>query len=399
MVDNVRVYFGVSVIYNHIPFRKSRRVFDTAYTVPPKDVANSLVSAMFEEIAYYGDRYGNREPLNAIQFGGGDSSLMSAHNLHELLRYYHDHFEVHDRTEISLEIDPSDDILDNISTLKSIGINRLSISAISFFQEDIDLLGGSHEAGTTESVLEKARSAGIENVSLDLFFGLPHRDMEYWGANLERACRLGVPHLSIYGLTGDEVEILEEQELPEPFHMVFEKEEDDQYLFTMDYLEKKGYVQYDICNFALEGFVSENARAYSELENYIGIGPSAHSLWKAGLPDPSIYRWSNVPSVEQYEKLLYSHNLPLEQKYPVDMDEWTSEYIMLRLRTNEGLDLDELENEHGVDLLSDHIEFIADLEREHFIEPIRNSIVKLTKDGRLRSDKIVQRLLTKGESE
>ncbi len=348
---------------------------------------------MIEEIAYYGDRYGNREAVSAILFGGGDASLLSFKHLHELLRHYDDHFKLSPDVEISVELDPSGEVVRDLETLASIGVNRLSISAISFFQEDIDLLGGSHSAEATEQVIERARHAGIENISLDLFFGLPERDLEYWGANLEKAHRLGVPHLSIYGLTGDEVETIEEEELPEPLHVVFENEEDEQYLFSMEYLEAKGYTQYDICNFAREGHQSKNAHAYSELQNYLGIGPSAHSLWKSGLPDPSIYRWSNVPNIAQYERLLFNHNLPLEQKYPVDLAEWASEYIMLRLRSTEGLNLDLLDSEYGIDLLGDHLKFLAELESEQLIEPIRNSILRLTRQGRLRSDMIVHRLL------
>jgi len=272
----------VSVIYTHIPFRKSQRVFDSAYTVEPGFVHAGLISAMMEEISYYGDRYGNVEEVTAIQFGGGDSSLLKIEHLHSLLLSMRESFQINPSAELSMEIDPSDQILQMVPALYAEGINRLSLSAISFFQDDIDLLGGRHKAEWTEETIELARSSGISNISVDLFFGLPERDMEYWAANLEKASRLGIPHISVYGLTGDEVEILADDELPEPLHIVFEKEEDDQYTFTMEYLKSKGYVQYDICNFALEGHVSENARAYSQLDNFIGIGPSAHSLWRSG---------------------------------------------------------------------------------------------------------------------
>ncbi len=166
----------------------------------------------------------------------------------------------------------------------------------------------------------------------------------------------------------------------------------ERFRFAIDYLMQAGYEHYEISSFALEGYRSIHNHRYWTHHNYIGCGPSAHSFWWRGLP---ARRWSNVRNLNRYQAFLAGHTRPIEVQEELSLDVLAREYVMLRLRTSDGLDLDVLENRYGVDLLLDRIDELAFLEESNFIEPIRNQIVRLTELGKTVCDSVTERLMPK----
>src|SRR5690606_11739246 len=260
----------------------------------------------------------------------------------------------------------------------------------------LTFMNRSHTAEQAEAIVPLVREAGFENFTVDLIFGLPNQPEEYWAANLQKAIRLEVPHLSTYSLTIEERTVLHNQVQR---GLVVPLDDDtmaSRFQFTMDYLRENGYEHYEVSNFARPGFRSVHNASYWEHKNYLGFGPSAHSFWRGSLRSPGALRWANVRNLRQYEALIAQRQLPLDMRDRLSFDTLANEYIMLRLRTRDGLDLQRLEAEYGVDLLFEKVDELAWLESEGYIEPVRNDTIRLTDRGVLLCDAVTARLMLDG---
>lgn len=377
-------------LYLHIPFCSQRCTYCDFYFVTTRQSHAPFVQAMRAELEHYALTYGRQEPVETIYFGGGTPSLLSLEELHLILDTIHRHYDTAAARETTLELNPEDVDVDYLRGLRGLGVDRLSIGIQSFFAEDLAFMNRSHTAEQAEAIVPMARRAGFDNFSVDLIFGLPQQPEEYWAANLEKAVGLEAPHLSTYSLTIEERTVLHRQVqrglvVPTP-----EEELADRYRFTMDYLRDRGYAHYEISSFARPGFEAVHNARYWEHANYLGFGPSAHSFWWKGLP---AYRWANERNLNRYEALLGGRQLPLAGKEALTLDQLANEYILLRLRTSDGIDLDRLDRRYGADLLDEKVDELAWLEGEGLIEPVRNRRVRLTDKGKLLCDAVTARLL------
>ena len=377
-------------LYLHIPFCSQRCVYCDFYFVTTRKSHAGFVQALRAELEHYALTYGKQEPVETIYFGGGTPSLLALEELHLILDTIHRHYDTSNVCETTLELNPEDGDVDYLRGLRSIGFDRLSIGIQSFYPDDLRFMNRSHTADEAEAVVEQARRAGFDNFSVDLIFGLPEQPYEYWAANLQKAIRMEVPHLSTYSLTIEERTVLHKQVarglvVPAP-----EEALADRYRFTMDYLRRHGYEHYEISSFARPGMRARHNASYWSHANYLGFGPSAHAFWWKGLP---ARRWSNARNLRTYEALLAQRQLPLDASEALSLDRLADEYIMLRLRTADGIDLAHLERRYGADLLFEKGDEIAWLEAEGLVEPVRDGHVQLTDEGKLLCDAVTARLL------
>jgi oxygen-independent coproporphyrinogen-3 oxidase len=377
-------------IYLHIPFCARRCVYCDFYFVTTARSHAGFVAAMRREIAHYGAEFADREPIETIYFGGGTPSRLGADDVGLLIDTVREHFRADEVAEITLELNPDDADPAYLLALRGQGVDRLSIGIQSFYAADLAFMNRSHGEDQARAVVDVAREAGFENLSIDLIFGLPDQPEEYWAANLERAVRLDVPHLSTYSLTVESGTVLHnriERGLAEA------PDEDlvaDRYAFTRDFLARAGYEHYEISSFARPGFRSVHNSRYWNHHNYLGFGPSAHSFWWRGLP---AVRWANVRNLRQYEALVAERQPPIDFRESLSLDTLADEYVMLSLRTSDGIDLDRLEERYGTDLLLERLDAIAWLESEGLIHPVRNRRIRLTDQGRIVCDSVTARLL------
>jgi len=368
-------------------------VYCDFYVVTTNKSPTSFVNALLHEIEHYGAQYGEKEPIHTIYFGGGTPSLLPPSDVYRILNALYDHFQIDDAAEVTIELNPEDMGLDEMRALCNLGINRLSIGIQSFFDDDLTFMNRNHTSEEAEQVVSVARQAGFENFTVDLIFGLPEQPFEYWAANLQKAVRLDVPHLSTYGLTVEERTPLFNQVQRGVVTPTDADTMNERYLFTMDYLGQHGYEAYEISSFAKPGFRSRHNQAYWTHTNYLGFGPSAHSFWwQRGLGSRA-ERWNNVPNLKKYEAILAQRHLPLDARDRLSLDDLGDEHILLSLRTSDGLNLNTLEQTYGIDLLDAKVDELAWLETDGLIEPIRNRRVRLTPNGRLVADAVANRLL------
>ena len=336
-------------LYLHIPFCSQRCIYCDFYFVTTVKSHTSFVQALIAEIEFYADRYGKQEPVDTIYFGGGTPSQLNEDEIARILEAIYRGFDTSRVKETTFEMNPEDVDVDYLRGLRALGIDRLSVGIQSFFQDDLTFMNRSHTAEQAEAIVPLVREAGFENFTVDLIFGLPNQPEEYWAANLQKAIRLEVPHLSTYSLTIEERTVLHNQVQR---GLVVPLDDDtmaSRFQFTMDYLRENGYEHYEVSNFARPGFRSVHNTSYWEHKNYLGFGPSAHSFWRGSLRSPGALRWANVRNLRQYEALIAQRQLPLDMRDRLSFDTLANEYIMLRLRTRDGLDLQRLEAEYGVE--------------------------------------------------
>jgi oxygen-independent coproporphyrinogen-3 oxidase len=377
-------------LYLHIPFCSQRCTYCDFYFVTTQKAHSGFVEAMCRELEIRGSTYGAMEPVETLYFGGGTPSQLALGDLERIIEAANKHFDTTGVVETTFEINPEDATPEYLRGLRSLGINRLSVGIQSFFDSDLKFMNRIHDARQARQVVEDIRAAGFDNFSIDLIFGVPGQPEEYWSANLDIAQSIGAPHISTYNLTVEASTPLAKQIERGLVAPVDDDESMNRFSFTMDYLRSRGYEHYEISSFAKPGFRAVHNHRYWSHANYLGFGPSAHSFWWKGLPAE---RWSNVRSVKRYEALLMQYVPPIGDKELLSLDTLADEHVMLRLRTADGLNLNELEDRYGVDLLTEHVQELADLEEGGFISPIRNQVVRLTDLGKTVCDTVTARLL------
>ncbi|MEZ4703043.1 MAG: radical SAM family heme chaperone HemW [Rhodothermales bacterium] len=376
-------------IYLHIPFCSQRCVYCDFYFVTTVHDHAPFVDALCREIAIYGAQDRLREPIETIYFGGGTPSRLDPAAIARILDALHRHFDTGPVVETTLELNPDDATPAYLDALRAAGVDRLSIGIQSFFEEDLTWMNRAHTAEQAREVLPMARRAGFDACSIDLIFGLPHQPPDRWHANLNIALEQTAPHISTYSLTvephtplGNRVE--RRAETPVSDDAMAER-----YRETMHRLQTAGYEHYEVSSFARPGHRSQHNQLYWRHTNYLGLGPAAHGFWwDADAPR----RWSNARSLKQYVDDLAEGRLPVSMEETLTPDMLADEYIMLRLRTREGLDLRLLKERYGRDLAGSHGVLIDQFGVEGWTH-MEGTRVRLTDAGFLVCDAIAFALL------
>jgi oxygen-independent coproporphyrinogen-3 oxidase len=232
--------------------------------------------------------------------------------------------------EVSLEANPEDVTPDNATAWRAGGITRVSLGAQSFDDAVLKWMHRSHDAAQTKRAVQALRDAGIENISLDLIFGLPEELRRNWERDLDILCSLLPAHCSLYGLTVEPRTPLDRWISRGATHAPDEERYADEYLFAHRRLLADGYVFYEVSNAARDGFRSQHNSAYWAGRPYIGLGPAAHSF------DGQTRRW-NLRAWEAYRRAIAEGRSTVESEERLTEDQRRTEAIYLGLRTAEGL--------------------------------------------------------------
>lgn len=324
-------------IYIHIPFCKQACHYCDFHFSTSLKHKDDMIRALQAEIAWRKDELG-KEKIETIYFGGGTPSVLSVDEINKLIMAVHQHFEVTSDPEITLEANPDDLSKEKIKELSQTPINRLSIGVQSFFDDDLLLMNRSHNAQNAYESVAEARKY-FDNITLDLIYGIPNMSMEKWQANIDKALALNVPHISSYALTVEPKtalhHLIQKGEIPLPDDGVAH----EHFLRLVEVLQANGFVHYELSNFGLPGYFSQNNTAYWQGKKYLGIGPSAHSF-------DGISRSWNVANNVRYIQHIDQQNLPSEKEYLSFADRY-NEYIMTGLRTIWGVSLDKIQADFG----------------------------------------------------
>ena len=316
-------------LYIHIPFCKQKCVYCDFYSLAGNesrmdDYTDALCAHLTETAPFAAGH-----TVDTVYFGGGTPSYLGERRLVKILKTVQKKYHVAKDAEITLEANPdSAGDWKYLKALRKAGVNRVSLGMQSACDEELREIGRVHTMEQVRAAVEAARKAKIDNLSLDLIYGLPGQTMERWQANLTAAVDLAPEHLSCYGLKVEEGTPLyarrDSADLPG------DEEQADMYLWTVEYLARHGYQQYEISNFARTGRESRHNLKYWTLQEYAGFGPGAHS-------DFGGVRYAYDRDLEGYIRGVLEGRPMVSEWETIPPLERDTEYIMLRLRTKLGL--------------------------------------------------------------
>ena len=333
-------------IYIHIPFCKQRCTYCDFYkeTGSNNNQIDAFVDALIQEIQLR-KSYLNGEDISTLYFGGGTPSVLNFNQFKKIFNEIYSCFNVEDDAEITMEANPDDLTEVYLKTLSPLPFNRLSIGIQSFNDAHLKKINRRHDAQQAKDAVINARKHGFKNISIDLIYALPEQTIDDWKNQLEEAFKLDVEHISAYGLTYEEGTALWKQRNKGLVKVT----EDEVTLQMFDYMRlqmsEKGFESYEISNYAKPGFRSRHNSAYWQFIPYLGLGPSAHSF------DGKSRQW-NIASVQKYLQGITVLKPSFEKEILSEQD-FYNDFIMVSLRTSEGIDLIRLKNRFG-DVLFDY---------------------------------------------
>ena len=288
--------------------------------------------------------------IETIYIGGGSPSCLLPEQLLRIVSHAAQRCSA--VGEFTIEVNPGQVKMDLLRQLHKAGVNRLSIGAQSFIQRELDFLGRGHTAECTHQVVQQARAAGFENISLDLIFAVPGSCLDSWKYNLHAAIALAVDHVSAYSLAYEGGTALERDLADGVIEPIDEDTDRAMYELTIDELERAGIAQYEISNFARGGFECRHNLNYWANGGYIGIGPGATSYQKG-------VRSTNFADIHKYAQAVASGTSTVESSETLVGSQRACETAVLNLRRRSGIDLAEFESRTGFDPI------------QLFAEPIR----------------------------
>jgi putative oxygen-independent coproporphyrinogen III oxidase len=326
---------GVPGLYIHVPFCRGKCPYcDFASGTNLAGIPDWL-AALDREMGMYRD-FAPR--FDTLYLGGGTPSLLTPPQLAGLLKSLEEHFQFAPDTEITLEANPDDLTLQVLNDYRKLGINRLSLGVQSFYDRELDFLGRRHNAAQALQALSFCRTAGFDHLGIDLMYGLPGQTLEAWQESLDTALSFRPEHLSCYQLTVEEGTPLAHRQAEGEFQALPEETARTFFLFTSKFLEDRGYLHYEISNFAWgPAHKSRHNCKYWNHTPYLGLGPAAHS-YKDGR------RWWNHSSLEDYCQALAAGQAPIAGQEVLTEAEKHREALYLGLRTKDGVHLDLVRN-------------------------------------------------------
>ncbi len=307
-----------SGLYFHIPFCLNKCPYCDFYSKKYcKQEAQTYTYRLVEEIKKYTGEF------DTVYFGGGTPSIIEPELTGSILITAGEQFIIDDKSEITIECNPRDDLTEHFKKYRKYGINRISLGMQSAVDTERFALGRKAGRKEVEKAINDARSAGFDNISLDLMLGIPKQTLSSLDESLEFIERMQVQHVSAYMLIiEDGTKFAEMQnKLPLPDEETVSK----MYLKTVKALDGMGLKQYEISNFAKPGFESRHNLKYWKLAPYLGIGKSAHSFWNG-------------------RRFYYDNDFNIVEDGSGGSNE---EKIMLGLRLNEGIEKSLLKKPYG----------------------------------------------------
>ena len=329
-------------LYIHIPFCTKRCLYCDFFSNTEMKYKEPYLSAVIRELELRKD-YLEGEPVETIYFGGGTPSQLQAADFSRIFEAIHRLFDVSPCAEITLEANPDDMTPGYVAGLQTLPFNRVSMGVQSFKEEDLRFLNRRHNREQALLAVDLCKKNGLENISVDLIYGLPGQTLEEWKQNLDTVIRLHIPHISAYHLIYEEGTAL--YKLKEAGKIIPVDEDLSVALFTslIDQLTANGYLHYEISNFARPGMLSRHNSSYWIGKKYLGIGPSAHSY------NGQNRQW-NISSLPGYLQAI-DKGVPDIEIENLDINTRYNDFIITGLRTMWGIKFNEIQQQFGKDKL------------------------------------------------
>ncbi|MEN6461928.1 MAG: radical SAM family heme chaperone HemW [Syntrophomonas sp.] len=354
-------------IYVHIPFCLQKCGYCDFYSVPLAEKAwlERYVHCLIREIKKAAADF-SRLPVETIFFGGGTPNLLSPEQLRVILEALVNSFNIEDDAEISIEANPYRHNPGALKLIREAGINRISLGAQSFCDQELKILGRLHTANDVLETIESVSEAGFDNFSLDLIYGLPGQSLQRWQDNLKMAVSRQPTHISAYLLQLSDQTPMARQVGRKEIQLLDDDTESLMYYSGIEYLSAQGFKHYELSNFAQPGYECRHNLRYWNARQYLGLGPGAVSYYDCK-------RVMNEPRV-----IDYMNNWEKGKIHPVRILETMSEKelivdaIILGLRLTGGINRRDFQNRFGVDIIDTYHDVIS--------KGIKNQLLNFTDD-------------------
>ena len=367
-------------LYVHIPYCKRKCNYCDFCSIPSGSfsVPDEYVDRLCEEIRSY-----KLEglSLSTIYFGGGTPSLLEIYQLRAIFAAIRDTFVLLQNAEITLEVNPGTISDDKVKEYKKLGFNRVSMGLQSIHEKELKKLGRIHNFAEFVNSYKLIRECGIDNINVDLMYGIPHQTSDSFKQTLDSVIDLHPEHISCYGLIVEEGTpfFAERDSLPLPTL----DDECDMYEMACETLSSAGYSHYEISNYSRPGFESRHNLCYWHSDEYIGVGASAHSYYRKS-------RFFNTSDIEEYISEKTVNNMMSAELISNEDDRY--EYAMLALRLSEGFSLKEYYERYGISFL-DGKELVIDRFVNAGLISLSDDRISLTEKGFYLSNSILVEIL------
>jgi oxygen-independent coproporphyrinogen III oxidase len=333
--------------------------------------------------------------VDSIYLGGGTPTVLEPAQLERIFATVRRQFDVKPSAEVTVECAPGTLTIAMLESLLRCGVNRVSLGVQSFVAQEAAAVGRLHTRATVLEDIARLRAAGIANINVDLIAGLPHQTAESWAFSVAEAIATGAPHVSVYMLEVDEDSRLGRELLAggTRYHAHFVPDEGaiaDFYLAACERLQSADIAQYEISNFAREGFESRHNWKYWRRLPYFGFGVDAHSILASNTPENEAERFAAPDSLERYMSKAALLRTPVSRRAALE------ESFFLGLRLTRGVSLRELAAKFGKEAIEGARAAIAELVESGLMQQ-RGDFVCLTSRGRLVSNDVFERFILSEE--
>lgn len=368
-------------IYINFPFCPNKCHFCSfGSRIFQQPAVSRYFKAVQSEISYYGgDATYRARKVSSVYVGGGTPTL-SSEDLPLLLKTLKNYFLIASSAEISLEAHPSGLRSERLVPLLQEGFNRISLGVQSFHDPDLKWMNRGHSVQEVYEAVLQAREAGFKNMNLDLIYGFPGQTLSQWKENIYSAVKLSPEHLSVYGLTVEEKTYLDYLKKEGRFEEINDELQADMYQMAIRILEKEGFAQYEVSNFAKPGFESKHNLLYWTQGNFLGIGAHAAS-YEDGV------HTLNDGTVEGYIRKVDQNGTAVVESERIDLEGQFKEALVFGLRKRTGIRLSELNPEYRR-YFALYLTKLEALSKEGFLKQNGRESFSLTEKGVLFSDHI-----------
>ncbi|HEO2305148.1 TPA: oxygen-independent coproporphyrinogen III oxidase [Streptococcus agalactiae] len=366
--------------YVHIPFCTQICYYcDFSKVFIKNQPVDAYLQALIREFRSY-----DITELRTLYIGGGTPTSISAVQLDYLLTELIRDLNLNTLEEFTIEANPGDLTVDKIEVLQKSAVNRVSLGVQTFNDKHLKRIGRSHNEAQIYSTIDALKTAGFQNISIDLIYALPGQTMDDVRSNVAKALSLNIPHLSLYSLILEHHTVFMNKMRRGKLHLPTEDLEAEMFEYIISEMERNGFEHYEISNFTKPGFESRHNLMYWDNVEYYGVGAGA-----SGYLDGIRYR--NRGPIQHYLKGVSEGNARLSEEV-LSKNEMMEEELFLGLRKKEGVSIGKFEQKFGTSFEKRYGQIVQELQSDGLLKE-NNGFIQMTKKGLFLGDTVAEKFI------
>ena len=366
--------------YVHIPFCTQICYYcDFSKVFIKNQPVDAYLQALIREFRSY-----DITELRTLYIGGGTPTSISAVQLDYLLTELSRDLNLNTLEEFTIEANPGDLTVDKIEVLQKSAVNRVSLGVQTFNDKHLKRIGRSHNEAQIYSTIDALKTAGFQNISIDLIYALPGQTMDDVRSNVAKALSLNIPHLSLYSLILEHHTVFMNKMRRGKLHLPTEDLEAEMFEYIISEMERNGFEHYEISNFTKPGFESRHNLMYWDNVEYYGVGAGA-----SGYLDGIRYR--NRGPIQHYLNGVSEGNARLSEEV-LSKNEMMEEELFLGLRKKEGVSIGKFEQKFGTSFEKRYGQIVQELQSDGLLKE-NNGFIQMTKKGLFLGDTVAEKFI------